>query len=144
LTVDRARWRRDERQRLNEERRQVYVRFLAAVIETEGALHRLASASSGPLDSHVAMEAWREHKVNLCQEELCLIAPPQVIEAANQVHDRLVDLRNALMESKIAPGLKGQPNSPEWMAIFEPLYAAIKNLRGLLQSEVQAIFSGHR
>ena len=110
--MDGIRWRRDQHQQLSEARRQTYVHYVTAIIETEGALHRLASATSEPLDEHAAMEVWREHKLTLRREELRLIAPPAIAEAALRVHKRLVDLRNTLMTSKITPGVKGRPSSP--------------------------------
>lgn len=137
LTVERVRWQRDQRRQLDEVRRQVYVRYLTAIVETEGALHRLASTAPDAVDVQAAMEAWRDHRVDLCREELRLIAPPAVVEAADRVHDRLVDLRNALTTSKITPGVKGVPSSPEWLAVFKPLNAAQRELRRILRAQVQ-------
>jgi hypothetical protein len=139
LTVDRLRWQRERRRQLDEVRRQVYVRYLTAVIETEEALHRLASAATGPVEGQAAIETWHEYRLDLCREELRLIAPPAVAEAADRVHDRLVDLRNALTTTKITPGVKGRPSSPEWLAVFDPLHAAQRELRTILRSQVQAV-----
>jgi hypothetical protein len=145
LVVDRTRWRRDQHQQLTEARRVAYVRFVTAAIETEGALHHLAATTTGALDQSSAMEVWREHKLALCREELRLIAPPTIVDAAQRVHDRLVDLRNALTTSKVTVGVKGNPGSSEWLAVYEPFDAAERNLRQLLRSDVQGSYYGtHR
>lgn len=140
LVVDRVRWRRDQHQQLTDARRVAYVRFVTAAIETEGALHHLAATATGTLDQISAMEVWREHKLALCREELRLIAPPAIVDAAQHVHDRLVDLRNALTTSKITVGVKGNPGSSEWLAVYEPFAAAVWNLRELLRSDVQGSY----
>jgi hypothetical protein len=93
----------------------------------------------GTLDQISAMEAWREHKLALCREELRLIAPPTIVDAAQRVHDRLVDLRNALTTSKITVGVKGKPGSSGWLVVYEPFDAAVWNLRELLRSDVQGL-----
>lgn len=140
LAVDRVRWRRDRHQQFAEVRRVTYVRFVTAAIETEGALHHLAATADGALDQISAMKVWREHKLALCREELRLIAPPAIVEAAQRVHDRLVDLRNTLTTSKITVGVKGNPGSPEWIAIYEPFDAAVWSLRDVLRSDVQGAY----
>lgn len=134
MLVESLRARRERAARVEETRRQVYVRFLAALTQTDNALQALAIDRPTPLARAEATSAFRSHQLVAAMYELELIAPKAVCDHAGPAYQRLRDMREALIAQPVVVGPAGS-GSPEWRAVHEPFLDALGRLSAAMRAE---------
>ncbi|MEU8899983.1 hypothetical protein [Nocardia sp. NPDC048505] len=135
LLADVIRARRDKALRSNDIQRQIYVKFLATVVQTDNAMQALALGGPTPLGREESIAAFRSHHLVAALLELELVAPPPVRDAAKQTYERLRDIREALASTALTVG--GPDNgSAEWHAVHRPFRGALEQLKEAMRQEL--------
>ncbi|WP_280402440.1 hypothetical protein [Nocardia carnea] len=132
MMVETLRARRERVGRLEETRRQVYVKTLTALTQTDTALQALAIEGPTPLGRAEATAAFRSHDLVATIYELELIAPEPVSDSAWEVYRRLRDIREMLIARPVVVERAGA-GSPEWQAVHNPFLTALDGLRGAMR-----------
>lgn len=134
MLVESLRARRERAIRVGETRREVYVRFLAALTQTDNAIQALAIEGPTPLARSEATAAFRSHQLVAAMYELELIAPKVVCDHARPAYERLRDIRETLIAQAVVVGPAGA-GSPEWRAVHEPFLKALAQLSAAMRAE---------
>lgn len=130
MMVESLRARRERTVRQEEIRRQVYVKTLTALTQTDTAMQALAIEGPTPLGRAEATAAFRSHDLVATVYELELLAPKAVSEHAWEVYRRLRDIRETLIAQSVVVDRAG---SPEWQLVHEPFLAALDRLRAVMR-----------
>ncbi|MFI5718183.1 hypothetical protein [Nocardia sp. NPDC051750] len=138
MMVETLRARRERRSRLEDTRRQVYVKTLTALTQTDTAMQALAIEGPTPLGRADATAAFRSHNLVAAVYELELIAPKAVSDDAWQVYRRLRDMRELLIAQPVVVDRAGSGSS-EWQAVHDPFLAALDRLRAAMRDEPGAL-----
>lgn len=132
MMVETLRARRERTTRLEESRRQVYVKTLTALTQTDNAMQALAIEGRTPLGRAETTAAFRSHDLVAAIYELELIAPKPVSDEAWQVYRRLRDIRETLVAQHVVVDRAGS-GSPEWQSVHMPFLAALDRLRAVMR-----------
>ncbi|MEV6280931.1 hypothetical protein [Nocardia sp. NPDC051832] len=137
LLADVIRARRDKALRSNDIQRQIYVKFLTTVVQTDNAMQALAIGGPTPLGREESIAAFRSHHLVAALLELELVAPHEVRESAQHTYERLRDIRETLATTTLTVG--GPNNgSPEWHAVHQPFRSALERLKTAMRQELGA------
>ncbi|WP_159843073.1 hypothetical protein [Nocardia sp. CY41] len=134
MLVETIRARRERSVRLEDTRRQAYVKYLTALTQTDNAMQALAIGRSSPLDRAEATAAFRSNHLVAAIYELELFAPKSVCDNAWLAYGRLKDIRETLITQSVTIERAGA-GSPEWRAVHEPFLAALKQLRESMRGQ---------
>ncbi|MGI5217122.1 hypothetical protein [Nocardia sp. CA-290969] len=132
MMVETLRARRERTGRLEETRRQVYVKTLTALTQTDTAMQALAIEGPTPLGRAEATAAFRSHDLVATIYELELVAPEVVSDDAWEVYRRLRDIREMLIAQQVVVDRAGA-GSPEWQAVHNPFLVALDRLRAAMR-----------
>lgn len=128
MMAETLRARRARTERVEDTRRQVYVKCLSALTQTDNAMQALAIDGPTPLDRGEITAAFRSHQLVAAIYELELVAPKAVCDDAWSAYEKLRDIRERLVTHRVVVGGTGG-GSPEWQAVHQPFLVALEQLR---------------
>lgn len=134
MMMETIRARRERTERTEDTRRQVYVKYLTALTQTDSAIQALAIEGPTPLNRTEVTAAFRSNHLVAVIYELELVAPQAVCDDAWSAYERLRDIREALIAHSVVVERAGA-GSPEWRAVHEPFLAALKQLRASMRGQ---------
>lgn len=131
LLADRVRWRRDEYQRGHASRREAYAAYLAALHATSENMRTVSHGDHAPETSMpaAAREAFRSASLHAAREQIMLVAPAPIVEAANDTFRRLRKLRNLLSQGR-------DFESPDYKQDLNQYQLALKALRNVMRGDL--------
>ncbi|MEV0252378.1 hypothetical protein AB0H76_37720 [Nocardia sp. NPDC050712] len=135
LLTDLVRARRDKAVRTGDTQRQIYVKYLAAVVQTDNAMQALAIGQATPLGREDVTGAFRSQNLVAALLELELVAPEAVCGTAQAAYQKLRNIRETLATTSLTVG---GPNggSQEWHAVHEPFRQALHALKVAMRQEL--------
>ncbi|MFI9507920.1 hypothetical protein [Nocardia sp. NPDC052566] len=135
LLTDSIRARREKSQRFSDTQRQIYVKYLTAVVQTDTAVQALALRGPTPLSREDATAAFRSHALVAALHELELVASKAVREDGQAVYGKLRDIREALTTATMVVG-RSPAGSAEWHAVHQPFLDALERLRNTMRRDL--------
>lgn len=132
MLIEGIRARRDRGNRLEEVRREAYVKFLTALTETETALQTLALSRPTPVDPGDVITAYRSQRILPTYYELLMVAPPVVSEAAENAYQGMRGIRDGI--TTLATVERG---SDPWQEVHLPYRHAVRRLRQVMRDSIQ-------
>ncbi|WP_433666480.1 hypothetical protein ACQP06_22615 [Nocardia sp. CA-136227] len=137
LAIDTTRARREKSQRFGDTKREIYVKYLTTLVQTDTAMQALGLHEPTPLDREAVTAAFRSFSLVAVGYELDLVAARAVREDAAEAYRKLRDIREALIETSMTVGRR-PAGSPEWHAVHEPFLRALDRLRQTMRHELNA------
>ncbi|MEU0877026.1 hypothetical protein ABZ345_00395 [Lentzea sp. NPDC005914] len=131
LTAERMRWRRDQRERHLEARRDSYAGYLAALHTTSESI-RAVSLDEHDADvrrSSAARAAFSTANLNAAREQIVLLAPASVVRAADKTFTTLRSLHDIVAQG----GDLDSPNYRETLSVYQH---ALKDLRKVMREDL--------
>jgi hypothetical protein len=141
MLVDSIRARRERSIRMEDSQRQIYVKFLTALTQTDNAMQALAIGQSTPLSRADVTAAFRSNQMVAALYELELVAPKVVCDDAWAVYRKLRNIREAIVTESLTVGAQGA-GSAEWRGVHEPFLAALEQLRESMRRKLSASSEG--
>ncbi|MEV0466063.1 hypothetical protein [Nocardia tengchongensis] len=137
LVIDATRARREKAQRFGDTRREIYVKYLTALVQTDTAMQALGLHGATPLEREAVTAAFRSYSLVAVGYEVDLVASRAVREDAADAYRKLREIREALIETQLTVG-RAPAGSPEWHAVHAPFLRALDRLRHTMRHELNA------
>jgi hypothetical protein len=131
LVADRVRWRRDQRQRQVEARRDAYTVFLAALHVTSEGLRAVSLGEGVPETTRpsAARTVFRSANLNAAREQVLLLAQTPVVRAADRTYVALRVLRDVV-------GQEHDHDSPSYREVLLRYQQELKTLRTTMREDL--------
>jgi hypothetical protein len=131
LVADRVRWRRDQRERRFEVRRDVFAAYLAAVHVASEALRAVSLGEHSPevARSSTARTAFRAANLNAAREQIVLLADTSVVRAADETYRELRNLRDVV-------GQEHNHDSTVYQGVLHRYQRALKGVRTAMREDL--------
>jgi hypothetical protein len=133
LTAERLRWRRDQRERRIEARREAYAGYLAALHATSEGIRdvSLGQHDDAVSRSSAARAAFRSANLNAAREQIVLLAAAAIVRAADKTFTSLRALRDVV-------GHGGTLDTPDYRQHLDGYQQALKALRNVMRDDLGA------
>ncbi|MFI6282093.1 hypothetical protein [Streptomyces sp. NPDC050988] len=133
-TVERGRWKREERRHERDRRTTLYADYLAAVLSAREQMWHASRWHELPRDERIAMarDALRDFQVYPVRHRISLVAPTDVDESAYQIIKRLTDYRDAVVEG-------ATDGDAEFERVLHAFNDARQKLRDRMRADLDAL-----
>ncbi|MFD6243075.1 hypothetical protein ACFWFV_26770 [Streptomyces diastaticus] len=132
LLVDRARHRREQTNRVQDVRRDLYTRYLTALTDSSSALRLIILKENDPAVRYqAALDAFRDSSVLTRRYEINLQAPPAVKEKSDRAYRLLRQWRD-LLDAKPDLSL----TSAEYIEALDQFHEARKDLQVVMRASL--------
>ena len=131
LVADRVRWRRDQRERRLEARRDVYAAYLAALHVASEGLRAVSLGEHAPevARSSAARTVFRSANLGAAREQIVLSAHSPAVRAADETYRGLRTLRDVV-------GQEHDHDSSSYQEVLHRYQRALKALRTTMREDL--------